>query len=388
MFDILTLNNIASSGLARLPRERYRVGGDVAEPDAILLRSADLHARPIPASVLAIARAGAGVNNIPVAEMSRRGVPVFNAPGANANAVKELVIAGMLLAARNLPDALAFVRSLSFDDDAQARMEAEKKRFAGAELAGKTLGVVGLGAIGVRVANAAFGLGMRVIGFDPHMTVEGAWQLSSSVQRANSLEELYGVSDYVTIHVPLTDATRGLFGAKAVAASKPGLALLNFAREGVIDAAAVRKGLDEGKLGRYVSDFPIAEFAGHARAIALPHLGASTAEAEENCAVMVADQLREFLEQGNVQHSVNFPNTRMARTGAARLCIANANRPNMIGQLSHVLGEAGLNIAQMHNASRGDLAYNLIDVDAPVPGSAVRAISAIDGILSVRVIDG
>ncbi|HEY3522007.1 MAG TPA: phosphoglycerate dehydrogenase [Rhodanobacteraceae bacterium] len=386
MFDILALNNIAASGLARLHNGNYRIGNDIAEPDAIMLRSADLHARPIAGSVLAIARAGAGTNNIPVAEMSKRGVPVFNAPGANANAVKELVLAGMLLAARNLPDALEFAHSLSFNDDAHARMEAEKKRFAGSELTGKTLGVVGLGAIGVRVANASFGLGMRVIGFDPHMTVEGAWQLSSSVQRANSLEELYGASDYVTLHVPLIDATRGLFGAKAVAASKPGLVLLNFAREGVIDPAAVRKGLDEGKLGRYVSDFPVAEFAGHPRVIALPHLGASTAEAEENCAVMVADQLREFLENGNVQHSVNFPNTRMARAGSARLCIANANRPNMIGQLSHVLGEAGLNIAQMHNASRGDLAYNLIDVDAAVPSSLVGAITAIDGILSVRVI--
>ena len=386
MFDILTLNNIAASGLARLPKGDYRVGDDIAEPDAILLRSADLHAQPIASSVLAIARAGAGTNNIPVADMSRRGVPVFNAPGANANAVKELVIAGMLLAARNLADALAFAAAIANDADAHARMEAGKKRFGGSELAGKTLGVVGLGAIGVRVANAAFGLGMRVIGFDPHMTVEGAWQLSSSVQRANSLEELYGASDYVTMHVPLSDATRGLFGAGAVAASKPGLVLLNFAREGVIDAEAVREGLDQGRLGRYVSDFPVGEFAGHPRAIALPHLGASTAEAEENCAVMVVDQLREFLENGNVQHSVNFPNTRMARAGNARLCIANANRPNMIGQLSHVLGEAGLNIAQMHNASRGDLAYNLIDVDAAVPSSLVGAITAIDGILSVRVI--
>ncbi|MBS0431047.1 MAG: phosphoglycerate dehydrogenase [Proteobacteria bacterium] len=387
MFGILTLNHIAAAGVARLPKEQYRVGNEIADPAAILLRSADLHSRPIPASVLAIARAGAGTNNIPVAGMSKRGVPVFNAPGANANAVKELVIAGLLLAARHLPDALAFAQSIVNEGDAHARMEAEKKRFAGTELAGKTLGVVGLGAIGVRVANAAFGLGMRVIGFDPHMTVEGAWQLSSSVQRANSLEELYGASDYVTLHVPLMDATRGLFGADAVAASKPGLVLMNFAREGVIDAQAVRRGLDEGRLGRYVSDFPAAGFAGHPRVTALPHLGASTAEAEENCAVMVIDQLREFLESGNVQHSVNFPNTRMARTGRARLCIANANRPNMIGQLSHVLGEAGLNIAQMHNASRGELAYNLIDVDAAVPASLVRSIHAIDGILAVRVID-
>lgn len=386
MFNILTLNNIAASGLARFPKNEYTLGNNIAEPDAILLRSADLHARPIAASVLAIARAGAGTNNIPVAAMSARGVPVFNAPGANANAVKELVIAGMLLAARNLPSALAFAQSLGDKEDAHARMEAEKKRFAGSELAGKTLGVIGLGAIGVRVANAAFALGMRVIGFDPHMTVEGAWQLSSSVQRAASPAELYAASDYVSIHVPLVDATRGLFGADAVAAAKPGLVLLNFAREGVIDASAVAAGLEQGKLRRYVSDFPVALLAGHPRVIALPHLGASTAEAEENCAVMVADQLREFLENGNVQHSVNFPNTRMARAGHARICITNANRPNMIGQLTHVLGEAGLNIAQMHNASRGDLAYNLIDVDAAVPATLVQAIHAIEGILSLRAL--
>lgn len=386
MFKILTLNNIAASGLARLPKNDYTIGNDIADPDAILLRSADLHARPIADSVLAVARAGAGTNNIPVVELSKRGVPVFNAPGANANAVKELVIAGMLLAARNLPDALGFARTIAGEPDADSRMEAEKKRFGGSELAGKTLGVVGLGAIGVRVANAAFGLGMRVIGFDPHMTVEGAWQLSSSVQRAGSLDELYAASDYVTIHVPLVEATRGLFGMSAVMTSKRGLVLLNFAREGVIDAAAVRAGLDDGKLGRYVSDFPVAALANHPRVIALPHLGASTGEAEENCAVMVAEQLREYLESGNVQHSVNFPNTRMARAGDARVCIANANRPNMIGQLTHVLGESELNIAQMHNASRGDLAYNLIDVDAVVPDSLVVAINAIEGILSVRVI--
>ncbi|MGH8163003.1 MAG: phosphoglycerate dehydrogenase [Rhodanobacteraceae bacterium] len=386
MFKILTLNHIAASGLARFPKESYEAGNDIAEPDAILLRSADLHAKPIADCVLAIGRAGAGVNNIPVVEMSKRGVPVFNAPGANANAVKELVIAGMLLAARNLPAALVFAQSIAHEDDAHARMEAEKKRFAGSELAGKTLGVVGLGAIGVRVANAAFSLGMRVAGFDPHMTVEGAWQLSSSVQRATSLEELYGLCVYVSVHVPLNDATRGLFNASAVAASKPGLVLLNFAREGIVDAAAVRAGLGSGKLGRYVCDFPAAELAGHARVIALPHLGASTAEAEENCAVMVADQLREFLESGNVQQSVNFPNTRMPRAGHARICIANANRPNMIGQLTHILGEAGFNIAQMHNASRGELAYNLIDVDAVVPDSLVAGIQDIEGILSVRVI--
>jgi D-3-phosphoglycerate dehydrogenase len=386
MFTIQTLNNISRSGLDRLPANLYRVASDVDAPDAVLVRSADLHAVPIPASVKAVARAGAGTNNIPVAALSARGVPVFNAPGANANAVKELVVAGMLLAARNLADALAFVRGLAPDGELERRVEAEKKRFVGSELAGKTLGVVGLGAIGVKVANAAHALGMRVIGFDPYMTVDGAWQLSAEVAKAGSLNELFAASDYISFHVPLNDKTRGTFGLPALELVRPGVVLLNFAREGVVDAAALRKGLDEGRIGRYVCDFPDADLLGDARVIALPHLGASTGEAEENCAAMVVDQLRDFLEHGNTRNSVNFPETRMARAGRARICIANSNRPNMIGQLSHALGQAGVNIAQMHNASRGELAYSLIDVDSPVPDSLVAAIAAIDGILSVRVI--
>jgi len=388
VFKIQTLNNISRNGLDRLPANLYRVANDIGEADALLVRSADMHKSPIPRSVKAVARAGAGVNNIPVAELSARGVPVFNAPGANANAVKELVVAGMLLAARNLADALGFVRDLKSGDDLDHRVEAEKKRFVGSELAGKTLGVVGLGAIGVKVANAAYALGMRVLGFDPHMTVEGAWQLSSEVAKAGSLAELFAASDYITFHVPLNDRTRGIFGAQALASVRPGVVLLNFAREGIVDPAVLREGLADGRIGRYVSDFPDADLLGNARVIALPHLGASTGEAEENCAVMVVDQLRDFLEHGNVRHSVNFPETRMARTGLARICVANQNRPNMIGQLSHVLGEAGVNIAQMHNASRADLAYSLIDVDTPVPDTLLAAIAAIDGILSVRVIPG
>jgi D-3-phosphoglycerate dehydrogenase len=388
MFKIQTLNNISRNGLDRLPANLYRVANDVAEPDAVLVRSADMHKSPIATSVKAVARAGAGVNNIPVGDLSARGVPVFNAPGANANAVKELVVAGMLLAARNLADALGFVGELKAGDDLHHRVEAEKKRFVGSELVGKTLGVVGLGAIGVKVANAAYALGMRVLGFDPHMTVEGAWQLSSEVAKAGSLNELFASSDYVTFHVPLNDKTRGIFGAQALAAARQGVVLLNFAREGIVDAAVLRDGLASGRIGRYVSDFPDADLLGNPRVIALPHLGASTGEAEENCAVMVVDQLRDFLEHGNVRHSVNFPETRMARTGTARICIANQNRPNMIGQLSHVLGEAGVNIAQMHNASRADIAYTLVDVDTPVTDSLVSGIAAIDGILSVRVIEG
>jgi D-3-phosphoglycerate dehydrogenase len=388
MFRIQTLNNISRNGLDRLPANLYRVANDIAEADAVLVRSADMHETPIASSVKAVARAGAGVNNIPVAELSSRGIPVFNAPGANANAVKELVVAGMLLAARNLADALGFVRDLGSNDDLHRRVEAEKKRFVGSELSGKVLGVVGLGAIGVKVANAAYALGMRVLGFDPHMTVEGAWQLSSDVAKAGSLSELFAASDYITFHVPLNDRTRGIFGAAALASVRHGVVLLNFAREGVVDATTLREGLASGRVGRYVSDFPEADLLGNPRVIALPHLGASTGEAEENCAVMVVDQLRDFLEHGNIRHSVNFPETRMARSGTARICIANRNRPNMIGQLSHVLGDGGVNIAQMHNASRADLAYTLVDADSPVPDSLVAAISAIDGILSVRVIPG
>ena len=386
MFKIQTLNSISRNGLSRLPTALYSIANDVAEPDAILLRSADLHTKPIAASVRAVARAGAGTNNIPVADLSKRGVPVFNTPGANANAVKELVIAGMLIAARNLGDALSFVGGLSAGENLHDRVEAEKKRFVGSELAGKALGVVGLGAIGVKVANAAHALGMRVLGFDPHMTVDGAWALSSDVSRAGSLNELYAASDYITFHVPLNDATRGIFGPAALDLARPGVVLLNFAREGVIDASILNAGLSSGRIGRYVTDFPDADLIGNARVIGLPHLGASTGEAEENCAVMVVDQLREFLENGNVYNSVNFPNMRMGRAGSTRLCIANLNRPNMIGQLSHVLGEAGTNIAQMHNASRGDLAYTLVDIDSPLPEALVRSIGAIEGILCVRAI--
>ena len=386
MFKIQTLNNISKNGLSRLPANAYQVGNDVADPDAVLVRSADMHGASPAKSIKAVGRAGAGTNNIPVAEFSKRGVPVFNAPGANANAVKELVVAGMLISARNLNDALSFVGGLSGNDDLHHKVEAEKKRFVGSELSGKTLGVVGLGAIGVKVANAARALGMNVLGFDPHMTIEGAWALSSDVAKAGSLNELFAASDYITFHVPLNDATRGIFGASALDAVKPGVVLLNFAREGIIDPETLKKGLQDGRIGRYVTDFPASDLLGNPRVIGMPHLGASTGEAEENCALMVVDQLRDFLENGNIHNSVNFPSIRMSRSGSARLCIANQNRPNMIGQLSHVLGEAGVNIAQMHNASRGDLAYTLIDLDSAASDALIAAIGKIDGILSVRAI--
>lgn len=386
MFKIQTLNNISRTGLDRLPADRYQIASDTVEPDAVLLRSADMHKLDIPASVKAVGRAGAGTNNIPVEALSARGVPVFNAPGANANAVKELVLAGMLLASRNLGEALGFSAGLRDYPDPHHAMEAEKKRFVGSELAGKTLGVVGLGAIGVRVANAARALGMRVFGFDPHMTVDGAWQLSSDVVKAGSLNELFAAADFVSFHVPLNDATRGIFGDGALAVARRGVVLLNFARDGIVDPRVLREGLESGVVGRYVTDFPSVDLIGHPRVINLPHLGASTAEAEENCAVMVVDQVRDFLENGNILHSVNFPGIRMSREGAARLCIANQNRPGMIGQLSQVLGEAGLNIAQMHNASRGAVAYTLVDIDAPADEAALARIAALEGILSLRVV--
>lgn len=385
MHTIKTLNNISPNGLKRLPAERYRIVDALDGADAVLVRSADMHAMAIPASVLAIARAGAGTNNIPVAAMSKRGVPVFNAPGANANAVKELVLAGMLLSARNIADALAFSASLP-QEGGEELMEKEKKRFVGSELSGRTLGVIGLGAIGVRVANAARALGMRVIGFDPHMTVEGAWALSSDVIKAGSLNEVYAASDFISFHVPLNDATRGSFSVASLDVAKPGIVLLNFSRDGIIAHDAIKAGLADGRIGRYVTDFPKPDYQGNPRVIGLPHLGASTEEAEENCALMVVDQLREFLENGNVINSVNFPTTRMHRAGKARICVANANKPNMIGQLSATLGAAGINIAQMHNASRGDHAYNLVDVDNDVGVDVVEQLRAIDGVLSVRVI--
>jgi D-3-phosphoglycerate dehydrogenase / 2-oxoglutarate reductase len=387
MHKILTLNNIAQSGLDRFPLDHYRLGKDFAEPDAILLRSYDLHKFDAPASVRAVGRAGAGTNNIPIAAFSKRGVPVFNTPGANANAVKELVVTGMLLAARNIPDALNFVATLDPQaPDLDKRIEDGKKQFVGSELPRKVLGVVGLGAIGVQVANAARALGMRVMGYDPHMTIEGAWKLSSDVEKAASLQDLLSHADFVSVHVPLNDATRGIIGSSAFRVIKHGAVLLNFSREAIVDEEALLTALDEKRLARYVSDFPSAHLIGHRGAISLPHLGASTEEAEENCAVMVADQVRDYLERGNVSNSVNFPNLRLAREGAARLCVANLNQPNMIGQLSQVLGNAKLNIVQMQNASRGEIAYNVLDVETAVDADAQARIREIPGILSVRVI--
>lgn len=384
-FAVRVMNQISAQGLARLPAELYEVGPDIAQPDALLVRSADLHAKPIAASVRAIARAGAGTNNIPVAEMSRRGVPVFNAPGANANAVKELVLAGMLIAARNLVPALGFVAGLDpAAADLDKTVENGKKAFAGFELDGRTLGVIGLGKIGCLVADAGVKLGMNVLGHDPEITVDAAWSLPSQVRRAASVNEVMRSADFVTVHVPLLPATRHLIGAGNLGLLRPGAVLLNFSREGIVDDAAALSALDEGRLERYVCDFPSGAILGHARVIALPHLGASTREAEDNCAVMVADQLRDFLEHGNVTNAVNFPAVSVARESAYRIAIANANVPNMLGQISTAMAAAGLNIDNMVNKSRGEMAYTLVDVDRPVGADVLARLAAIDGVLAVR----
>jgi D-3-phosphoglycerate dehydrogenase len=338
--------------------------------------------------VLAVARAGAGTNNIPVAELSRRGVPVFNAPGANANAVKELVLAGLFLAARNICQAWDYARGLSGDDTAlDEAVEQGKKDFVGFELPGRTLGVIGLGAVGVEVCNSAHALGMRVLGYDPQITVARAWQLSSSVQQALSLDDLFARSDIVSVHVPMLDATRGLVNGTRLRLMRPGGAVLNFARAAIVNEAELLAELDRGHLHAYICDFPSKALKNHARAITLPHLGASTGEAEDNCAVMVADTLRDFLEQGHIRHCVNFPDAALPRqAGSIRLAIANANVPNMVGQISTCLASTGLNIAELLNRSLGEYAYTLIDAEGPADEALLQRIRAIDGVLSARLV--
>ena len=387
-FRIQTLNNISVKGLERLPRERYEVASDIARPDAILVRSADMHSMTIPAGMLAVGRAGAGVNNIPVAALSKRGIPVFNAPGANANAVKELVIAGMLIAARNVCAAWDFARRTQGDDKSiDETVEKGKKNFVGFELPGRVLGVVGLGAIGVEVANSALALGMKVLGYDPQITVQRAWQLSSSVEQALSLDDLFARADIISVHVPLNDQTRGLVSAARLALMKKGGVVLNFARAPIVDDQAVIASLDAGHLHGYVCDFPKNGLKDHPRVVTLPHLGASTGEAEENCAVMAAETLRDFLENGNLRNCVNFPEAVLPRVpGIVRLAIANSNVPNMVGQISTCLAAAQLNIADLLNKSRGEYAYTLIDADGAIPDEVVAKIRAIDGVLSARVV--
>ena len=386
-YQILTYNQISAHGLHRFPSARFTVGKSVDHPDAIVLRSHDLRSTPIPSSVKAIGRAGSGTNNIPVADMSKRGVPVFNAPGANANAVKELVFAALLMAARNVVPALRYVTSLDAGAaDLEQRVEEGKKSYAGVELHGKTLGIIGLGAIGCLVADTAIKLGMKVTGFDPEITVDAAWRLPSSVRRAHSIEEVLKHADFATLHVPLLPATRHLVDEKRIAAMKPGASLLNFARDAIVDEGAVVGALHGHRLKYYFCDFPSAKLLREAGVVALPHLGASTEEAEENCAIMVVDQVREFLEHGVIANAVNFPTVEMARESPFRIGIANANVPNMVGQISTTMAKAGLNIHNMVNKSRGEMAYTLVDVDSSVQPAVVGAISAIEGVLSVRAI--
>ena len=385
MYKILTLDNIAVEGLRRLPRERYEVASEVGHPDAVIVRSYNMHDMEIPGTVAAIGRAGAGTNNIPVEALSRRGVPVFNAPGANANAVKELAIAGLLIGARNICDAREYTKALDQTGDALDKaVEGAKKRFVGFELPGKTLGVVGLGAIGVEVANAALELGMKVIGYDPKITVRRAWQLSAGVNHAETLDQLFQHADAVTLHVPLAEATERLVNRDRLALMNNGGLLVNFARGRVVDNAAAIAALDSGKLRAYVCDFPTSELIAHEKVVALPHLGASTTEAEENCAVMVAENVKDFLENGNIRFSVNFPECRLPRMDAYRITIANANVPNMVGQISTCLAEAELNIEDLLNKSIGELAYTIVDVNGPVTADTEAKIRAIDGVLTLR----
>jgi D-3-phosphoglycerate dehydrogenase / 2-oxoglutarate reductase len=381
--EILVINQIAQVGLKRFPAERYAVVKESRDPWGILVRSQDLHKYEFGPSLRALGRAGAGVNNIPVAALSKRGIPVFNAPGANANAVKELVLAGMLIAARNLAPALEFIKSVK-GENLEKQVEDGKKSFAGFELPGHTLGVIGLGKIGSLVADAAIRLGMHVLGYDPHITVESAWSLPSQVRRANSVDEILKSSHFISLHVPLLDKTRHLVDARNIDHFRAGAVLLNFSREGVVEDEAVLKGLASHKLKWYVTDFPSAELIGQPGVIALPHLGASTGEAEDNSAVMVVDELRDYLENGNLQNAVNFPDASMAREAPYRLAIANANVPDMIGRISHALGKRKINIHNMLNKSRGDMAYTLVDADSQVPSEVVDELCKLHGVLAVR----
>jgi D-3-phosphoglycerate dehydrogenase len=387
-YRILTLDDISPRALERLPRERYEIGAHCARPQAVLVRTTDMHALQLPDSVRAVACAGAAVEHIPVADLSGRGIAVFNAPGAGANAVKELVLASLFLAARNICHAWRFATALEGDDAAiAAQVAAGRGAFAGFELAGRTLGVAGLGAVGVEVANAAEALGMRVLGYDPQITVQRAWQLSAGIEQALSLDDLFARADMVTVHVPLNEQTRGLVGEQRVRLLQRGAVLLNFSRAGICDDAAVVAALDADRLHAYVCDFPDNRLKAHPRVIALPHLGALTGEASDNCAIMAADQLRDFLENGNISNSVNFPETRLARRpGSTRLAVVNLNVPNVVGQLCTCLAAAGLNVGGLLNASRGEYAYTLVDVVGACAGELLSAVRQIPGVLSAHVL--
>lgn len=387
MFNIKTINNISDKGLSRLPADTYAVSPDSENPDAIILRSQNLHDMEIPANLKAVGRAGAGTNNVPVQKLGENGVVVFNAPGANANAVKELVISGMLLACRNICQAWQYAANVEGTDEEQNKaVEAGKKKYVGYELPGRTLGVVGLGAIGVEIANVAVALGMRVIGFDPTITVKSAWKMSAEVEEMENIDELYKQADFVTFHVPLIEATTNLLDARSVSIMKDGAVVLNFARHGIVNDDAVLAGIESGKLNGYVCDFPAQKLKANDRVITLPHLGASTVEAEENCAIMIADQLKDFLENGNIRNSVNFPNIKLPRGGKARVAITHNNMPDMIARISSAVGDAGYNIHHLRNESKGDLAYTLMDIECDIGEDMIDKFSQIEGVLKARIV--
>ncbi len=386
-YKILTLNAIATQGLKQFPENLYKISNETSEPDGILVRSQSLHEMPIPKNLKAIGRAGAGVNNIPVEKFTQIGIPVFNTPGANANAVKELVLLGMLLASRNIFPAWDYVKQLKGDNHTIDQLvEKNKKQFLGSEIFGKTLGIIGLGHVGVKVANTALSLGMNVIGYDPSITVKRAWELSAQVVQAESLESLLKQADFISLHVPLMDETRHLINAQRLQLMQKNTVLLNFARDAIVDEAALLQSLNENQLGAYVCDFPSENIIHHPKIISLPHLGASTKEAEENCAVMAVKQLRAYLEQGNIHNSVNFPEIAMPPTPGFRLAIANSNIPNMVAQISSHLGNAGLNILDLLNKSRGEIAYTLVDTDSDISDEILKKIATVPGILQIRKI--
>jgi len=385
MFNIKTINNISDKGLNRLPAEDYAISSEADNPDAIILRSQNLHDMEVPENLKVVGRAGAGTNNVPVEKLGDQGIVVFNAPGANANAVKELVIAGMLLACRNICQAWQYAENVEGSDEEQNKaVEAGKKKYVGYELPGRTLGVIGLGAIGVEIANAAVALGMRVVGFDPTITVKSAWRMSSEVEEMASVDELLKEADFVTFHVPLIDATHNLLSTNRIASMKEGAVILNFARHGIVDDDAVLEALESGKINAYVCDFPSEKLKGNDRVITLPHLGASTAEAEENCAMMVADQIKDFLENGNIKNSVNFPAVKLPRGGKSRVALTHKNMPDMIAKISTAVGDAGYNIFHMRNESRNDLAYTLMDIECAIGEDLIEHFSAIEGVLKAR----
>ncbi|CAI8397600.1 MAG: D-3-phosphoglycerate dehydrogenase [Porticoccaceae bacterium UBA1117] len=389
MHQVRTYNSLSDKGLSRFSADKYVVSEDCAAPEAFMLRSQKLHTEVVPDSLLAVARAGAGVNNIPVANYTEQGIVVFNTPGANANAVKELIVAGLLLGSRDIYGGMTYVQELGHIDDSAEMgklLEKEKKRFAGTEIVGKTLGVVGLGAIGSIIANLALDLGMNVIGYDPAISVEAAWQLSSQVERMESLEKLLASADFVSLHVPAIPATKHLINTKTLSGMKATAKILNFAREEIVSTDDMVNALDKGVISGYISDFPAPALLGRKDVILMPHIGASTEEAEENCAVMAADQLKDFLENGNIYNSVNYPPTKMSRNGGSRMTFTNSNVPKVLGQVLSVLADANLNVVDMVNKSRGEIAYNIIDIEGNIDEAVIGKVASVDGVMRVRLI--